>query len=115
MSQDGRQQENPFYLQYGQGAFAFSTPGGNRARAEVAPELGRWYRLTGVRAGGEIRLYLDGQRVATAPAGPAIVSTGGLAVGRAKFGGQNTDFWRGAIDDVSVVGRALTDAEVAGR
>lgn len=113
VSQDGRQQENPFYLQYGQGAFAFSTPGGNRARAELTPELGRWYRLTGVRAGEELRLYLDGRRVATAPAGPAIVSTGALAVGRAKFGGQNTDFWRGAVDDVSAVGRALTDDEVA--
>ncbi|NEE41392.1 LamG domain-containing protein, partial [Streptomyces sp. SID7982] len=27
LSQDGRRTENPFYLQYGQGAFAFSTPG----------------------------------------------------------------------------------------
>jgi hypothetical protein len=115
VSQDGRERENPFYLQYGQGAFAFSTPGGNRARHELTPELGRWYELTGVRAGNEIRLYVDGVRVATAPAGPAILSTGAFAVGRAKFGGQNVDFWRGAIDDVSVVGRALTDAEVAGR
>ncbi|RAS67071.1 glycosyl hydrolase family 2 [Lentzea atacamensis] len=115
VSQDGRERENPFYLQYGQGAFAFSTPGGNRARHELTPELGRWYELTGVRAGNEIRLYVDGVRVATAPAGPAILSTGAFAVGRAKFGGQNVDHWRGAIDDVSVVGRALTDAEVAAR
>ena len=49
VSQDGRRQENPFYLQYGQGAFAFSTPGGNRARLEMKPELGRWYHLVGVR------------------------------------------------------------------
>ncbi|MFI6096289.1 LamG-like jellyroll fold domain-containing protein [Lentzea sp. NPDC051213] len=115
LSQDGRQQENPFYLQYGQGGFAFSTPGGNRARASITPELGRWYQLTGVRAGNEIRLYVDGVRVATAPAGPAAASTGAFAVGRAKFGGQNTDFWRGAIDDVSAVGRALSDGEVAAR
>lgn len=68
-----------------------------------------------MRAGGELRLYLDGRLVATAPAGPAVVSIGALAVGRAKFGGQNTDFWRGGIDEVSVAGRALTDAEIAGR
>ncbi len=114
VSQDGRERENPFYLQYGQGAFAFSTPGGNRARFEVMPEVGRWYELTGVRAGNEIRLYVDGVKVATAPAGAALVSTGAFTVGRAKFEGRNVDFWRGAIDDVSVVGRALTDTEVAG-
>ncbi|MFJ8965895.1 PA14 domain-containing protein [Lentzea sp. NPDC102401] len=102
VSQDGRERENPFYLQYGQGAFAFSTPGGNRARFETTPEIGRWYELKGERKGGEIRLYVDGALVATAPAGPAIVSTGALAVGRAKYNGQNVDHWPGAIKDVVV-------------
>jgi hypothetical protein len=113
VSQDGRERESPFYLQYGQGAFAFSTPGGNRARYEVVPEIGRWYELTGVRAGNEIRLYVDGVKVATAPAGPALAGTGAFTVGRAKYNGGNVDFWRGAVDDVDVVGKALTDAEVA--
>ncbi|WP_394618568.1 PA14 domain-containing protein [Lentzea sp. JNUCC 0626] len=102
VSQDGRQAENPFYLQYGQGAFAFSTPGGNRARYEIVPELGRWYELKGERKGNEINLYVDGALVATAPAGPALVSTGAFTVGRAKYNGQNVDFWRGAIKDVRV-------------
>ncbi|MDX8033320.1 PA14 domain-containing protein [Lentzea sp. BCCO 10_0856] len=102
VSQDGRERENPFYLQYGQGAFAFSTPGGNRARFEITPEIGRWYEIRGERKGGEIRLYVDGVLVATAAAGPAIVSTGALAVGRAKYNGQNVDFWPGAIKDVRV-------------
>ncbi|MCP2244248.1 PA14 domain-containing protein [Lentzea aerocolonigenes] len=102
VSQDGRERENPFYLQYGQGAFAFSTPGGNRARYEITPEIGRWYELKGERRGDEIRLYVDGTLVATAPAGPALVSTGALSVGRAKFGGQNADFWHGAIKEVRV-------------
>ncbi|MGW6932714.1 PA14 domain-containing protein [Lentzea sp. NPDC054927] len=102
VSQDGRERENPFYLQYGQGAFAFSTPGGNRARFEITPEIGRWYEIKGERKGGEIRLYLDGALVATTAAGPAIVSTGALAVGRAKYNGQNVDFWPGAIKDVRV-------------
>ena len=44
VSQDGRARENPFYLQYGQGAFAFSTPGGNRARLAVTPELHEFLR-----------------------------------------------------------------------
>jgi hypothetical protein len=114
VSQDGRRTENPFYLQYGQGAFAFSTPGGNRARLVTTPELNRWYHLAGVRdhAGGEIRLYVDGVRVATVPAGPDVVGTGPLSVGRAKYAGNRVDFWSGSIDGVHAVGRALTAEEV---
>lgn len=76
---------------------------------------GRWYRLVGVRdnAAGEIRLYLDGQRVATVPAAAAGgISTGPLSVGRAEFAGQRGDFWDGFIDEVQAFGTALTDAEV---
>ncbi|MFF9148313.1 LamG-like jellyroll fold domain-containing protein [Streptomyces sp. NPDC014861] len=115
VSQDGRRQENPFYLQYGQGAFAFSTPGGNRARFATTPELGRWYHLVGVRdpARNELRLYLDGALVATAAPGPADVSTGPLAVGRARWGGGNVDFWKGSVDRVGVFDRALSSEEVA--
>ncbi|SEU25282.1 LamG-like jellyroll fold domain-containing protein [Stigmatella erecta] len=113
VSQDGRQTANPFYLQYGQGAFAFSTPGDRRARHVVTPQLGRWYHLVGVRAGNELRLYVDGQRVAAATATAGTVSTGPLAIGRAKYNGSNTDYWEGAIDEVQAFGRALSDSEVS--
>jgi hypothetical protein len=115
ISQDGRVTESPFYLQYGQGAFAFSTPGGNRARAPMTPELNHWYHLVGVRehATGQVRLYVDGQPAGAAAAGPDVVSTGPLAVGRAKYAGNNTDYWSGAIDEVHAYDRALTDQEVA--
>ncbi|MBM2614735.1 glycoside hydrolase family 2 [Actinoplanes sp. LDG1-06] len=115
VSQDGRVTENPFYLQYGQGAFAFSTPGGNRARLVVTPELNRWYHLVGVRdhASGEVRLYVDGQKAAAVPAGPDVVSTGPLAIGRAKYAGNRTDYWSGSIDQVHAYSKSLTDAEVA--
>ncbi|OKJ69944.1 LamG-like jellyroll fold domain-containing protein [Streptomyces sp. CB02460] len=112
VSQDGRRQENPFYLQYGQGAFAFSTPGAHRARAELTPELGHWYHLVGVRSGDLIKLYVDGKLASTAPAGSADVSSGALSVGRAKWSGNNTDFWNGSVDQVQVFDKALTDQEV---
>ncbi|GAA2989537.1 LamG domain-containing protein [Streptomyces flavovirens] len=112
VSQDGRRQENPFYLQYGQGAFAFSTPGAHRARLEVTPELGRWYHLVGVRSGDRIKLYVDGALAATETAGSADVSSGPLSVGRAKWSGGNTDFWNGSVDQVRVYDKALTDQEV---
>ncbi|WP_308121315.1 LamG-like jellyroll fold domain-containing protein [Paractinoplanes bogorensis] len=115
VSQDGRVTENPFYLQYGQGAFAFSTPGGNRARFVVNPDLNKWYHLVGVRdqASNEVRLYVDGQRAAAVPAGANVVSTGPLAIGRAKYAGNRTDYWSGSIDQVHAWNRSLTDAEVA--
>ena len=114
VSQDGRRApENPFYLQYGQGAFAFSTPGGHRARVEMQPDTGRWYHLVGVRDGDEIKLYVDGELAATAAAGPADVSTGPLSVGRAKYAGQNGDFWNGSVDQVRVYDKALTAQEVS--
>ncbi|WP_329542720.1 LamG-like jellyroll fold domain-containing protein [Streptomyces sp. NBC_01358] len=113
VSQDGRRQENPFYLQYGQGGFAFSTPGAHRARVEMTPEIGRWYHVVGVRSGDEIKLYVDGKLAATSAAGTADVSTGALSVGRAKWSGGNTDFWNGSVDQVAVFDKALTADEVS--
>ncbi|MFG2542994.1 LamG-like jellyroll fold domain-containing protein [Streptomyces sp. NPDC048594] len=114
VSQDTRRQASPFYLQYGQGAFAFSTPGEQRARVETTPETGRWYHLVGVRDGADNRLslYVDGEPAATAAAGPAYPSTGPLTVGRAQWGGNPTDFWNGAVDQVHAYDKALTAEEV---
>ncbi|MFI5934321.1 LamG-like jellyroll fold domain-containing protein [Actinoplanes sp. NPDC051494] len=115
ISQEGRRTESPFYLQYGQGAFAFSTPGGNRARMVVTPDLNRWYHLVGVRdhTTDEVRLYVDGERAGTAPAGPDVVSTGALSAGRATYAGARTDHWSGLIDQIHAYDRALTDEDVA--
>ncbi|MER7491246.1 LamG-like jellyroll fold domain-containing protein [Streptomyces pharetrae] len=115
VSQDTRRQASPFYLQYGQGAFAFSTPGEHRARLETTPETGRWYHLVGVRdsTSDEIRLYVDGALAATAEAGPAYPSTGALTVGRAQWDGAHADFWDGAVDEVHAFDTALTTAEVS--
>ncbi|WP_028808715.1 LamG-like jellyroll fold domain-containing protein [Streptomyces canus] len=115
VSQDTRRQASPFYLQYGQGAFAFSTPGEARARLVTTPEKGRWYHLVGVRdsADNTIKLYVDGKPAASATGGPAYPSTGSLAVGRAQWGGNDTDFWNGAVDEVHAYDKALTAEEVS--
>lgn len=115
VSQDGRRQASPFYLQYGRGAFAFSTPGEQRARLAITPETGRWYHLVGVRDGAsnEIRLYVDGKPASTATAGPNHLGSGPLAVGRAQWNGTDTDFWNGGVDEVRAYDRALTAEEVS--
>ncbi|MCZ4604135.1 PA14 domain-containing protein [Streptomyces sp. Lzd4kr] len=115
VSQDTRRQASPFYLQYGQGAFAFSTPGESRARLVTTPEKGRWYHLVGVRdsADNTIKLYVDGKPAATATGGAAYPSTGSLSVGRAQWGGNDVDFWNGAVDEVHAYDKALTAEEVS--
>ncbi|MEZ3178144.1 glycoside hydrolase family 2 [Streptomyces pimonensis] len=115
VSQDALRRTSPFYLQYGQGAFAFSTPDGQRARLETTPETGRWYHLVGVRddATGEITLYVDGKRAATVKGGPNHVASGPFTVGRAQWNGRHTDFWDGAVDEVHAYDRVLTAEEVS--
>jgi hypothetical protein len=115
VSQDGAQ-ESGFFLQYSgaDNRFAFSSSGG-RALAFDAPQPGRWYHLVGVRdaASGQFELYVDGEPQRTsAQSGCAEAATGHTVIGRAKFGGNQVDFWRGALDQVHVYDRALSADEV---
>src|SRR5690606_29413615 len=115
VSQDGPS-DSAFYLQYSDAddRFAFSFAG-LRALAPTPPEPGRWYHLVGVRdaAEGTLSLYVDGERVAKVNACLGRASDGHTVIGRAKYGGDLVDFWRGAIDQVHVYDRALSAEEVA--
>jgi len=115
VSQDGKTGASPFFLQYGQGQFAFSFPGGPRASLAMTPELGHWYHLVGVRdaAGQTLKLYLDGKPVASVNVCGGDESTGSFAIGRGEWDGRPVDFWPGAVDQVQAFDRALTDVEVA--
>lgn len=98
VSQDG-DRDSAFFLQYsGQDQrFAISFPG-QRALAPSKPNPGQWYHLTGVRdaAQGELRLYVDGDLVATKSACSLdATSTGNTVIGRAKFGGSSVDYLDG--------------------
>ncbi|GAA3090739.1 hypothetical protein JOF29_007779 [Kribbella aluminosa] len=115
VSQDG-DRDSAFFLQYsGQDQrFAMSFPG-IRALAPTKPNPGQWYQVTGVRdvVKGELKLYVDGQLVATKSACSLDSgSTGNTVIGRAKFGGNQVDFLDGTVDQVHLYDRALTDAEV---
>ncbi|MEU0897803.1 sialidase family protein [Streptomyces massasporeus] len=73
---------------------------------------GRWHHLALRRGGGQLTLFLDGEAIATADV-PGSVSR------NSPFGvhiGQRMDsraFLTGAIDDVRVWNRALSDKELA--
>jgi hypothetical protein len=114
VSQDG-DPHSGYFLQYSgaDNRFAFSFVG-VRALAPEPPTPGQWYHLTGVRdlRDGSLKLYVNGALAGEASACVSQPATGNTVIGRAKYNGGQVDFWRGAIDQVHVYDRALTDAEV---
>jgi hypothetical protein len=115
VGQDGDVQ-SAFFLQKtaDTNRFSFSTAGG-RALSTFTPEADRWYHLVGVRdaESGRNTLYVDGVAQGSVTECLMQGSSGPLSVGRARFGGNDVDFWPGAVDDVRVWDRALSPDEVA--
>jgi hypothetical protein len=115
VSQDG-DSNSAFFLQYSGAdhrlAFSFV---GTRALAPAAPEPNRWYHLVGVRdaASGTLKLYVDGQLAATKSVCLGEASTGHTVIGRGKYGGGPVDYLNGAVDQVHVYDRALSDSDVS--
>ncbi|MGP2437298.1 exo-alpha-sialidase [Streptomyces sp. JW3] len=81
-------------------------------RAAGAHNDGRWHRLVLRRGGGRLALFLDGVRTEAAdvPGSVSRDSAFGVHVGARMDGRAH---FTGALDDVRVWGRALTDGEVA--
>ncbi|HET6711940.1 LamG-like jellyroll fold domain-containing protein [Amycolatopsis sp.] len=115
VSQDGPS-NSAFFLQYsGQDHRLAMSFVGTRALAPTAPEANRWYHVAGVRdaASGTLKLYVDGQLAATKSVCLGEASTGHTVIGRGKYGGNPVDFLNGAVDQVHVYDRALSDADVS--
>ncbi len=108
--------DSAFFLQYsGQDQRWAMSFIGLRALSPDKPEPGRWYHLTGVRdaKAGTVSLYVDGRKVDTRSACVADSSSGPTVIGRAQYGGDQVDHLRGAVDDVRLFDRALSDREIA--
>lgn len=123
LSQDGAD-DSGFYLQYSGVAkrWAFSRvttdsdagPSGIRALSTTVPALSTWTQLVGVfdASDNQLSLYVNGVLQGTATDTSPFAATGVLAIGRAQFDGQPTDWFNGAADDVEVFNVALTAAQV---
>ena len=123
VSQDGVY-DSGFYLQYSgadhRWAFARVTedtdngPPGIRALSTSAPSLSTWTHLVGVfdAADNQLRLYVNGMLEGTATDTSPFAATGHLAIGRAQFDGQPTDWFDGAAKQIKVYNVALTTAQV---
>ncbi|MBX3744482.1 MAG: chitobiase/beta-hexosaminidase C-terminal domain-containing protein [Verrucomicrobiae bacterium] len=91
-------------------AFAGSEPG-IATPAVIADD--RWHHLALTRAaGGELRLYVDGERRAVAMTGPLTATPAQLVLGGTDSGTPNGAF-TGLLDDVQIYGDALSDGEIA--
>lgn len=120
VAQDGVD-TSAFFLQKRQGAWAFVKMPSDDSSGPVAATGGSapvnaWVHLVGVydAAAGELRLYVDGTLVATAPCSCSGWSaTGPLTIGRATWNGAASDWWHGRIDGVRVYQGALSGAQVA--
>jgi hypothetical protein len=109
-----------FYLGYTKFEWSFNMksadgPGGNEyARVGRHPDPAAWVHLVGVYddSAGQIRLYLDGERVAETSFSAQWQAAGPLTVGRSLADGAPANFWPGAIADVRVYPAALADDQI---
>jgi hypothetical protein len=117
ISDDG----NPFVLQKrsDDGRFSFTMRTGSASGAEVLaewttlPTANTWYHLAGVYTGTEIRLYVNGQLVASTPFSSGFTAASGasFAVGSDNPAARG-NYWHGSIDDVRTFAQALTTNEI---
>ncbi len=95
-----------FFLNHGTPEFLLNL--GGRYVAARGPEgalkKGRWYHIAGVWDGAELRLYLDGKRLAAVPAkGKRKTNTLPLYLGADVDGrGRPTAWFAGALDEVRI-------------
>jgi hypothetical protein len=114
VSQDGNA-KSAFYLQYDKDDNRWALAGGGRALSSAPPALNTWTHLVGVRdaATQQMTLYVDGVRQSSVKETAPLASTGGLAIGRAKFDGKYADFFTGRINDVEIFDQALTASQIS--
>ncbi|WP_352231689.1 LamG domain-containing protein [Nocardiopsis sp. ATB16-24] len=121
VSQDG-ERHSGFYLGYNHtddGNWVFKqapfdgdeTNIARRVYSNEPAELGVWTHLMGTHdpETGELVLYVDGVRQGAIVQESAWNAEGPLVIGGAKYRGQFYDAWPGAVDDVRVWNRVVTD------
>jgi len=99
---------------------AYAGGAGDIPGSNIGPDLsgGGWHHIIGISEGGvSVRLWVDGQLVATGDAPTINDGQGGglldLNIGaNPDTGAQNREWW-GQIDDVAQWNRALSEAEIA--
>jgi len=81
---------------------------------DVFPAFGQWHQAVVTYDGAATRFYIDGQFVeqSLAATGEILIKNTPLTIGHAGIGASNTEFFFGAIDDVRIYNRTLSEIEV---
>jgi hypothetical protein len=99
-------------INWGDDRVYFYTTNGASVASPYALPLHRWVMVAATfdTATNQSRLYLDGQLVASSTVGAHSASDSVFTVGYSTvFGGR---WFQGAVDEVAVYGRALSDVEI---
>jgi len=100
--------------------FAFLLPnhrGGKTCRSDKV-EAGQWYHVVGVWNGVEQKIYVNGQPKRATPTDGLTLDVKSVARGPARIGTQAKSgyrekrYFRGAIDEVAIFSRALSEEEI---
>jgi hypothetical protein len=105
--------DNQYRLLVEGGMLKFDIAGLGTAQTSTLPSTGAWHNITGTYDGQTIKLYVDGNLVASqATGGPIPVTNGPLFVGTKNGGAPMGDHFIGTIDEVRVYNRALSQSEI---
>jgi len=96
---------------YERAQFAIETSTGSTNVQSAAGSInqGQWHHLTGTYDGSTVKLYIDGDQVASTTHTGTITNTGGDF----EVGHDNGEYFDGRIDQVRVYSRALNDSEIS--
>lgn len=95
--------------------FVISHTAGDIPRATVPNPLqaGIWQHIAGTFDGTTIRLYLNGVLLSeTLSPGPIATNDHPFFIGRTDSGSNDSDFFKGEIDELSLYNRALSLEEI---
>ena len=97
---------------YGQGyylAVHIKTNGWSSGQGSTLIDMDRWYHIAATYDGEKVRLYVDGQDDGSFDASGALDMNGDLKLGSRSI---DSEFFRGAIDDVRIFSRNLDALEL---
>ncbi|MCW3819642.1 LamG domain-containing protein [Micromonospora sp. DR5-3] len=123
ISQDGTNSSG-FFLQQRGTSWLFGILDGDQAGGwsgyaaspDGSAQANAWTHVVGVydAPAGKLRIYLNGTLAGSGAISAAWSATGPLVFGRGKYGGVETDFWPGLLDDMRAYSRVVSDEEIRG-
>ena len=116
ISEDGTNNSTFFFQKRSGASFAFVGDNGTGSEAiamwATTPTANTWYNMVGVYTGSLLKLYINGELVASTPFSIVGAPTGNVIVGAAKYGGGRVDYFHGMVDEVKLFNLALSDEAV---